>query len=322
MAIPPNTKLLGILAIYVMKIVIALGGNALLQKGEKQNYSNLINNIKKTCQQIAPVIKKHQVVITFGNGPQIGLISLQNELAQKKIPPMPLDILGAESQGLIGYPLEEQLINSLRDHKKDVATILTQVLVDKKDPAFHNPTKFIGPFYTYPQYQKLKRKYKIKKDADRGYRRVVPSPKPMKVLEAKTIKTLLKTTTVIAAGGGGIPVIEENGKLKGVEAVIDKDLASACLASSINAPLLVMVTSVPYAYLDFGTKKQKPIKDIALDELRDHYMQEHFPPGSMGPKIEAAINFLEKKGVEAIICSPENIQKALKGSSATIITKR
>src|SRR3990167_8893814 len=305
-----------------MKIVIALGGNALLKKGEKQTYSNLINNIKKTCQQIAPVIKKHQVVITFGNGPQIGLISLQNELAQKKIPPMPLDILGAESQGLIGYPLEEQLINSLRDHKKDVATILTQVLVDKKDPAFHNPTKFIGPFYTYPQYQKLKRKYKIKKDADRGYRRVVSSPKPIKILEAKTIKTLLKTTTVIAAGGGGIPVIEEDGKLKGVEAVIDKDLASACLASSINAPLLVMVTSVPYAYLNFGTKKQKPIMEITLDKIRSHYMQGYFQAGSMGPKIEAAINFLENKGKKAIICSPENIMKALNNKAGTIITKR
>ncbi|MBI2507640.1 carbamate kinase [Candidatus Woesearchaeota archaeon] len=304
-----------------MKLVIALGGNALIKKGEKQTYYNLINNIKKTCKVLAPIIKKHKVVISFGNGPEIGYLALQNELAKKKIPPMPLDILGAESQGLIGYPLEAQLINSLRSHKRDVATILTQVLVDKNDPAFRDPTKFIGPFYTKLRADKLKNKYKLRKDADRGYRRVVPSPKPIKVLEAKTIQKLLKSTTIIAAGGGGIPVIEENGKLKGVEAVIDKDLASACLANSIKAEVLIMITSVPYAYLNYGTKQQKPIKKVHLDSLRDYYMQEHFPPGSMGPKIEAAINFLEKKGKKVIICSPENLQKALKGSSATIITK-
>lgn len=305
-----------------MKIVIALGGNAIIKKGEKETYSNLINNIKKTCNQIASTIRKHKVVISFGNGPEIGYLALQNELAKSKIPPMPLDVLGAESQGLIGYPLEEQLINSLRDHKKDVATILTQVLVDKKDPAFNNPTKFIGPFYTKSQAQKLKNKYEIKKDADRGYRRVVPSPKPIKILEAKTIKKLLKTTTVIAAGGGGIPVIEENGKLRGVEAVIDKDLASACLANSINASVLIMVTSVPYAYLNFGAKQQKEIRKITLDKIRDYYMQDHFSPGSMGPKIEATINFLEHKGKKVIITNPENLMKALNNKRGTIITRR
>ena len=303
-----------------MKIVIALGGNALSSSG-KVIYKDLIENIKKTCKQLTPIIKKHKVVITHGSGPQVGYLALQNELARKQVPSMPLDILGAESQGLIGYPLEEQLVNTLRGHKKDVATILTQVLVDKKDPAFHNPTKFIGPFYTKQQAQKLRNKYTIKKDADRGYRRVVPSPKPIKILEANTIKKLLKTTTVIAAGGGGIPVIEENGKLRGIEAVIDKDLASACLANSINAPLLVIVTSVPYVYLNFGTKKQKALKEVTLEEARDFYMQDHFPAGSMGPKIEAAINFLEKKGKKAIICSSENLQKALNNKSGTIITK-
>ena len=305
-----------------MKIVIALGGNAIIKKGEKETYSTLIKNIKFMCKQIAPVVKKHKVVITHGNGYEIGNLLLQNELSKSKVPAMPLDILGAESQGLIGYPLEEQLINSLRDHKKDVATILTQVLVDKKDPAFNNPTKFIGPFYTKSQAQKLKDKYEIKKDANRGYRRVVPSPKPIKILEAKTIKKLLKTTTVIAAGGGGIPVIEENGKLKGVEAVIDKDLASACLANSINASALIMVTSVPYAYLNFGAKQQKEIRKISLDKIRDYYMQDHFPPGSMGPKTQAAINFLEKGGEKVIITNPENIMKALNNKAGTIITKR
>ena len=170
-----------------MKIVIALGGNALLQKGEKQTYSVLINNIKKTIKSLIPLIKKHQVIISHGNGPQVGLLALQNEIAKNKIPPMPLDILGAESQALIGYPLEEQIINALRDHKKDVTTILTQVLVSKDDPAFKNPTKFIGPFYTKSQAQKLKNKYKIRKDANRGYRRVVPSPIPIEIIERRDI---------------------------------------------------------------------------------------------------------------------------------------
>src|SRR3989344_1732303 len=239
-----------------MKIVIALGGNALLQKGEKQTYSVLINNIKKTIKSLIPLIKKHQVIISHGNGPQVGLLALQNEIAKNKIPPMPLDILGAESQALIGYPLEEQIINALRDHKKEVTTILTQVLVSKDDPAFKNPTKFIGPFYTKAQADRLKNKYKIKKDSNRGYRRVVPSPIPLEIIERKTIKRLLKNTIVIAVGGGGIPVIQTPRGLKGIEAVIDKDLASAALASSIKASVLMMLTSVPNVYLNYGTKKQ------------------------------------------------------------------
>ena len=302
-----------------MKIVIALGGNALLQKGEKQTYSVLINNIKKTIKSLIPLIKKHQVIISHGNGPQVGLLALQNEIAKNKIPPMPLDILGAESQALIGYPLEEQIINALRDHKKDVTTILTQVLVSKDDPAFKNPTKFIGPFYTKAQADRLKNKYKIKKDSNRGYRRVVPSPIPIEIIERKTIKRLLKNTIVIAVGGGGIPVIQTPQGLKGIEAVIDKDLASAALASSIKASVLMMLTSVPNAYLNYGTKKQIPIRTISLDKIKALQLQGHFPPGSMGPKIQAAINFLEDKGKKVIITSPENAAKALEGKKGTII---
>ena len=305
-----------------MKIVIALGGNAIIKKGEKETYSNLIFNIKNTCKNLAPIIKKHKTVISFGNGPEIGYLALQNEIAKNKIPPMPLDILGAESQGLIGYPLEEQLINELRNTKKDVATILTQALVNKNDSAFRNPTKFIGPFYTYAQAQKFKNKYRIKKDSNRGYRRVVPSPKPIEIIERKTIKKLIKNTIVIAVGGGGIPVIKTRSGLKGVEAVIDKDLASACLANSIHAQCLIILTSVPYAYLNFGTKKQKPIKKILLREIKELRLQGHFPAGSMGPKIEAAVNFLENKGKKVIITSPENLMKALNNKAGTIITKR
>src|SRR3989344_3077350 len=302
-----------------MRAVVALGGNAIIKKGEKETYSNLVNNIKKTCKYLIFLIKNYDITITFGNGSEIGFLALQNEIAKKKVPQMPLDILGAESQALIGYPLEEQIINALRDHKKDVATILTQVLVSKDDPAFKNPTKFIGPFYTKSQAQKLKNKYKIKKDSNRGYRRVVPSPIPIEIIERKTIKRLLKNTIVIAVGGGGIPVIQTPQGLKGIEAVIDKDLASAALASSIKASVLMMLTSVPNAYLNYGTKKQIPIKIISLDKIKALQLQGHFPPGSMGPKIQAAINFLERGGERVIITSPENATKALEGKKGTII---
>src|SRR3990167_10086925 len=240
-----------------MKIVIALGGNALLQKGEKQTYSVLINNIKKTVKHLAPIIKRHKVVCTTGNGPQVGFILLQNEIAKKKIPAMPLDILGAESQGLIGYPLEEQLVNELRNTKKDVATLLTQVLVDKNDSAFRNPTKFIGPFYNKSQYMKLRNKHRMKKDSNRGYRRIVPSPRPIKILEFKTIKTLIeKGNVVICGGGGGIPVIKKFGKIMGVEGVIDKDWASACLGKAINADILLILTGVKNVCLNYGMKNE------------------------------------------------------------------
>jgi len=304
-----------------MKIIVALGGNAVIRKGEKENYRTLIKNIKEMVKNIAPIIKRNQVVITHGNGIEIGLLALQNEIAKNKIPPMPLDILGAESQALIGYPLEEQIINALRDHKKDVTTILTQVLVSKDDPAFKNPTKFIGPFYTKAQAQKLKNKYKIKKDSNRGYRRVVPSPIPIEIIERKTIKRLLRNTIVIAVGGGGIPVIQTPQGLKGIEAVIDKDLASAALANSIKASVLMMLTSVPNVYLNYGTKKQIPLKTISLDKIKALQLQGHFPPGSMGPKIQAAINFLEKRGKKVIITNPENAIKALNNKKGTIITK-
>src|SRR3989344_1467786 len=180
-----------------MKIVIALGGNAIIKKGEKETHHTLIKNIKLMSKNIAPIIKKNNVVITHGNGYEIGNLLLQNEISRKKVPPMHLDILGAESQGLIGYPLEEQIVNETRNTKKDVVTILTQVLVNKKDSAFRNPTKFIGLFYNKSQYMKLRKKYRMKKDSNRGYRRIVPSPRPIKILEFKTIKTLIEKGNVV-----------------------------------------------------------------------------------------------------------------------------
>ena len=305
-----------------MRAVVALGGNAIIKKGEKETYSNLVNNIKKTCKHLIFLIKNYDITITFGNGSEIGFLALQNEIANKKVPEMPLDILGAESQGLIGYPLEEQLINELNKNKirKSVVTILTQVLVDKSDKSFKNPTKFIGPFYSKKKAKKLMREFTIKRDSNRGYRRVVPSPFPLKIIEAETIKGLIKKNIVIAAGGGGIPVCKKKNILYGVQAVIDKDLASYVLARDIKAEYFFNLTGVDKVYLDYGTKNQKGLDKVNLKEIKKYYNQGHFPQGSMGPKILASIKFLEDGGKKVIITKPELIEKAIKGKAGTIIT--
>ena len=305
-----------------MRAVVALGGNAIIKKGEKETYSNLVNNIRKSCKYLIPIVKKYNVALTFGNGPEIGLLVLQNEIARKKVSEMPLDILGAESQGLIGYPLEEQLINQLNKNKikKSVVTILTQVLVDKNDKGFKNPSKFVGPFYSEKEAKKLMRKFIIKKDSNRGYRRVVPSPWPLKIIEAETIKGLIKKNIVIAAGGGGIPVCKKKNLLSGVQAVIDKDLASYVLARDIKAEYFFNLTGVDKVYLDYGTKNQKGLDKVNLKEIKKYYNQGHFPQGSMGPKILASIKFLEDGGKKVIITKPGLIEKAIKGKAGTIIT--
>ena len=308
-----------------MKIVIALGGNAIIQKGEKQNYSTLIKNIKKTCKNIVQIIKNNKVVITHGNGPTVGMLALQNELAKKKVPQMPLDVLGAESQALIGYLFEEQLRNTLREHKINlpVANIVTQVLVDKNDPAFKHLTKPIGPFYTKEQSKELiKKGFKVVNDAGRGYRRVVPSPLPKKILEIEVIKDLInKRVIVIAAGGGGIPVYLDKGKLKGLEAVIDKDYASQLLANSINVDLLLILTGTGYIYLNYLKKNQKPLYKLNVKDAQKYINQGEFQDGNIKPKLQAAVNFVKNGGKKAIITSPENALKALNNKRGTHIVK-
>jgi len=308
-----------------MKIVIALGGNAILQKGEKQTYSTLIKNIKKTCKSIIHIIKNNKVVISHGNGSEIGYLLLQNEIAKKEIPAMPLDVLGAESQALIGYLFEEQLRNTLRENKIDlpVANIVTQVLVDKNDKAFKNPTKPIGPFYTKEQSKELiKKGFKIVNDARRGYRRVVPSPLPKKILELEVIKDLIsKKVIVIAAGGGGIPVYLDKEKLKGIEAVIDKDYASQLLANSIKADLLLILTGTPYIYLNFMKKNQIALKKLTTKQAQDLINQGEFQDGNIKPKLQAAVNFVKISGKKAIITSPENAVKALNNKKGTLIIR-
>ncbi len=298
-------------------VLIALGGNALIKKGEEETYRNLLANIRKTCKSLVSILKENKVVITTGNGPEIGYIAIQNELAKNKVPQMPLDILGAESQGLIGYPLEEQLLNELRKNKiyKPIVTILTQVLVDKKDQAFKHPTKPIGPFYkTKPKGTNFKQ------DAKRGFRRFVASPTPLKIIESQIITRLSKDSIVIAAIGGGVPVYEINHQLKGAEAVIDKDKTSALLAKEVKAQELLIITSVPYVCLNYGQKNQKKLKSLSRKEASHYLQQGHFLEGSMKPKIEAAIDFL-KYGKRVIITDISNIENAIKGKAGTIITR-
>lgn len=306
-----------------MKLVIALGGNAILKKGEKPAIETQFRNTKNALKKLFPIFKNNKVVITHGNGPQAGYLLLQQEIAREKISEMPLDVLDAETEGQTGYIIQQELGNLFRKFKinKGIATVLTQVLVDKNDPAFYNPTKFIGPFYTKSEADRLKNKFTIKEDVGRGWRRVVPSPKPIKVIETKVIDDILDKAVAIAAGGGGIPVIKKGDELEGIEAVIDKDLASQCLANSINADLLIMITDIDKVYLNYKKQGQKALGKVKLEDMKRYYKEGHFPAGSMGPKIEAAINFLENGGKKVIITDIPNIEKAMKEKGGTVIVR-
>src|SRR3989344_3144086 len=316
-----------------MKIIIPLGGNALVRKNEKETYYNLLKNIQKTCSKVVKLIKNNKVVITHGNCPEVGNLLLQNEIASKFVPEMPLHVLDAETEGLIGYILQKELANELTKNniKKHIATLITQTLVSKKDKAFQNPTKFIGRFYTEKEIKNLN--FKVKKYSNNNYRRVVPSPKPIKIIESETINRLVeKNYVVIANGGGGIPVIFENKKLKGVEAVVDKDLSSSCLGNQINADLLLILTDVDKVYLNYGTKNQIGLNKLNINDAKKYLDDGQFPDGSMGPKIRVSINFLEAfwkkpsgknalKKRKVIITDIENLEKTLKGKKGTIITR-
>ncbi|MBT3865662.1 carbamate kinase [Candidatus Woesearchaeota archaeon] len=309
------------------KVVVALGGNALIKTGEKPTISNQFKNAKKTMEYLIPLIKnENKLVITHGNGPQVGNILIRVEESLGKAYSIPLEVCVAESQGELGYMIEQSLQNVLTKNKIKipVVSVLTQVIVDKKDPAFKNPTKPIGPFYSKAQAQKIKKKgYKIVEQVGRGWRKVVASPKPKSIDDVKIIDVLLKNKSiVIAAGGGGVPIVKDKGKiLHGAPAVIDKDLASACLANSIKAKTLIILMNEPNAYLNYKKKNQKPIKSLTIKEASKLLKEGQFPKGSMGPKIEAAIKFIKKGGKHTIITSPNKIQKALIGQSGTIIKR-
>jgi carbamate kinase len=309
-------------------MVIALGGNSIIPAGKQGTIEEQIELTNATMEHVADIIREgHLVVLTHGNGPVVGNIFLRSEMAKEIIPPMPLDVCGADSEGGIGYMLQQSLQNKLRQMgvEKDVITIITQVVVDADDPAFDNPTKPIGPFYTSEEagYIAKAKGWTIIEDSGRGYRRVVPSPRPREIVEFKAIKHAIDSgAIVIAVGGGGVPVVrDDEGNLHGVEAVIDKDRASSVLAGQIGADVLFLLTQVEKVALDFGKPGQSDLDTLRVDEARKHLDDGQFPPGSMGPKVESAIAFLEAGGEEAVITRPELLAEALKGRRCTRITK-
>lgn len=306
--------------------VVAIGGNSLIKDQQHETVSDQFEAIRETCAHIASMIKQGwNVIITHGNGPQVGFSLLRSELTSQVIHSMPLDSCVADTQGTIGYMIQQSLCNELkkRQVKKQVATVVTQVLVNKNDPAFKNPTKPIGPFYEEEKAKKYQKErgWNVKEDSGRGWRRVVPSPEPVRIIEDKEINALANQGfVVVAVGGGGIPVIEENAELRGIEAVIDKDYASSLLATNLNADLFLITTPVEKVSLNFGRPDEKTLDRMTLREAKKRLKDGHFPPGSMGPKIQAIISFLEKGGKEAIITNPQNIERALLGKTGTHFT--
>lgn len=308
------------------KIVVALGGNALQDENSGATAEAQLNVIKKSTKYLVDIIEDgNNLIITHGNGPQVGRILIQNELANAITPAMPFDVCGAMSQGMIGYHIQQAIGEELRGRKiqRPIATVITQVVVDKEDEAFKNPTKPIGPFYTEEEANLLKAEkgYDVVEDSGRGYRRVVASPMPKRIVEIETIKTLIdNNTVVITVGGGGIPVVEEGNSLNGVAAVIDKDLASEQLAQDINADILVMLTAVERVAINYGKPNQKQLDKVSVEEMKQYSKEGHFAPGSMLPKVLAGIRFAEsKEGRKTIITSLDKVNEALKGLSGTII---
>jgi carbamate kinase len=308
--------------------VIAVGGNSLIEDKNHQTVPDQYNAAVKTMKPIVNMIQKGwDVIITHGNGPQVGFILLRAELAKKVgLHDVPLDSCGADTQGAIGYFFQQILKNEFikRGINKEAVTLVTMTLVDKKDPAFHNPSKPIGPFMEKEEALKKEKEegWNTLEDAGRGYRRIVASPEPLEIIEQKSIVTLVKRGfVVIAVGGGGIPVYKlDDGTFVGVEAVIDKDLASALLAKNIEADLFMISTSVDKVCLNFGKPEEKSLDSMTLEETNKYLKEGHFAPGSMKPKMKAVIRYLEGGGKKAIITSPHNILDSLEGKSGTTIT--
>jgi carbamate kinase len=296
-----------------MRVVVALGGNALLRRGEAPESAAQRRNVDSAVTSIAELAREHEVVLTHGNGPQVGLLALQSE-AYTQVPAYPLDVLGAESEGMIGYLLEQGLRNELPG--REVATLLTQVVVDPGDPAFAAPTKPIGSVYPEAHAKRLaaERGWAVAPDGD-GFRRVVASPEPLEIVELGAIRVLLDGGVLpICVGGGGIPV-SRNGTLAGVEAVIDKDKAAGLLAERLGADALLLLTDVEAVELGWGTPDARPLRTVTVDELREHV----FAPGSMAPKVAAACRFVEATGGKAAIGALDRAAEILAGSSGTTV---
>ena len=306
--------------------VIALGGNAILPAGRSGTIGEQFAITVTAMEEIASLLRAgRRVVITHGNGPIVGNILIRNEAVRDAIPPMPLDVCGADSQGGIGYMIQQSLKNVLAgDPETDVVSIVTQVRVERNDPAFDDPVKPIGPYYSAAEAAELEhnRSWKMVEADGKGYRRVVASPYPVEILESRTIKRLVEAgTIVIAVGGGGIPVIDDNGRYRGAEAVIDKDLASSLLARELGAERLIILTDVDAVYQDFGTELAQRLGEVSLEKIKHLYRDGQFPVGSMGSKIRAAIEFLEGGGRTVVVAQPGDLDGASKGERGTTIVR-
>jgi carbamate kinase len=309
------------------KAVVALGGNAISMRDRDDTIPNQFDNTMASLGSIIELIRDdYQMAITHGNGPQVGNALLRVELSRGKAPVLPLVVCVADLQGGMGYMIEQCLLNRLRQERidREVVTLVTQVVVDENDPDFSDPTKFIGQFYRKDIAEKLAAEMSWQKirqfPGDKRWRRVVPSPKPIDIIEKDAIKKLVDDgTIVIAAGGGGIPVFRKGGQLVGVDAVIDKDRAAAVLASVIDAELLIILTDIDRVAINFDQPDQKWLDNVALNDLIRYYEMNQFPPGSMGPKVEAAISFLKAGGKEVIITSIEKGYEAVRGKAGTRI---
>lgn len=309
-------------------VVVALGGNAILRRGEKGTFEEQYRNVCETVQRIADLVQNgYKVVITHGNGPQVGATLLRHEAAKSIVPPFPLDVCGSETQGFIGYMIQQALRNELKKRGMDkyVITVVTRVIIDADDEAFRNPTKPVGPFYTEEEADKIRSQHPdfvVKEDAGRGYRRVVASPDPKIIAERFAIRALVDNGfVVVACGGGGIPIVEEGTQARGIEAVIDKDLAGQRLATLIDASVFVILTDIDGAYLNYGTAKQSLIKEATLQQLEQYMNEGHFKEGSMSPKISAAMRFVESGGKEAIIAELSKLAEAMQGKSGTHVVR-
>ncbi len=311
------------------KVVIALGGNALVPPEGQGDVREQLRSIRGSAQQIAKIISEGaQVVLTHGNGPQVGHLLLQQEEARRWAPPQPLDVCVAMTQGQIGYLLQQALQSALRERglSPPVVTVVTQVLVDPRDPAFEEPTKPIGPFYSEEEAEELRRTkgYALKRvgNGERPYRRVVASPRPLGIVEEDGIRELVEAgCVVIACGGGGVPVMRTDGCLRGVEAVVDKDLASERLATALRADTLLILTDVERVALRYDTPEQVDLERLTAEEARRYLEAGEFPPGSMGPKVEAAVRFVENGGKRAVIASLTQAVQALEGRAGTTIVR-
>ena len=308
--------------------MIALGGNAILRSKELNSYEEQFENVRRTCRQVASLINETtQVVLTHGNGPQVGNLLIQNEAAADLVPAVPLDVCGAETQGQIGYMLEQALRNELRyaGVYRPVATVVTQVLVDADDPAFAAPTKPVGPFLpreVATQRARERGETWVESDA-RGWRKLVPSPQPQAIIETDVISMLVdRGVVVIAGGGGGVPVLRRpDGRLEGVGAVVDKDTAAYRLARELRADVLLILTDVEGVAVDFGKPTQRFLRQVTLEELEDHLVREPFSAGSIGPKVRAAYRFVREGGRQATICRIEDTLAGLRGEAGTVVVR-